>query len=552
MIIKELDFLSPHLTFYYKGSLSHSSIISGIISIISFILIVSLSIQFCWQLIMKTDPKSYSFVRFEKDAGFYPFNSSSLFHFISLAHNQRTFEDVGVDFRSFRVIGLNSYAHTYLEEGRNLSKYDHYIYGYCNYKSDTNEIGYLIDYTFFEQSACIRKFFNASEQKYYDTGDPKFMWPRMSKGTYNPNKEYYTIILEKCEEETLNLILGENNQAHCKTEEEISKLINFNSVAHLYYVDHYIDPLNYKTPNTKFINQIENSINTQDYPINNINFDPVLVKTHTGLILDKIHLDSSYIYQRNDVFTYTDKNIYTIYYFWLKNNMHYHERNYKRLPEVISNIGGISQFIYIIAFFINSFYNKYIVLFDTKNSLLSLINSEKKKQNEKISKKFEKLKNLNFEEKTLNKNKRNISNKKQSLNENIKNKLDITKNDKSTYKSFNNFIENKNNFMHNKKSKKDNIDKETKIDSNDSDGKNTSSNLNLEKNKTFFDFIIFTCSCNKKKSSFKFYSSFREKIFSEEHLIKNHLIIYNLNRSSKKKKNELRYSYQLKDLIKLV
>jgi len=46
MIIKELDYLSPPITFYYKGFLAHSSIISGIFSIISFIIIIALAVYF--------------------------------------------------------------------------------------------------------------------------------------------------------------------------------------------------------------------------------------------------------------------------------------------------------------------------------------------------------------------------------------------------------------------------------------------------------------------------------------------------------------------------
>ena len=39
---------------------------------------------------------------------------------------------------------------------------------------------------------------------------------------------------------------------------------------------------------------------------------------------------------------------------------------------------------------------------------------------------------------------------------------------------------------------------------------------------------------------------------SEEHLIKNHLNVYNLLRINEKKRNFRRNSYQLKDLTKLI
>ena len=71
--------------------------------------------------------------------------------------------------------------------------------------------------------------------------------------------------------------------------------------------------------------------------------------------------------------------------------------------------------------------------------------------------------------------------------------------------------------------------------------------------KKFLCFILFVFSCGKKNNYFKIYKEFRIKIISEEHLIKNHLKIYNLLRITKRKKNGARRnSYELKDLIGLV
>ena len=72
MFLRKLDFLSPTITFYYKGFLSHSSIISGILSILSFILIIVTAGYFSLELIEKKDPKSYYFNRFTNDSGIIP------------------------------------------------------------------------------------------------------------------------------------------------------------------------------------------------------------------------------------------------------------------------------------------------------------------------------------------------------------------------------------------------------------------------------------------------------------------------------------------------
>ena len=158
MIFKQLDYLSPSVTFYHKGFLSHSSILSGILSIISFILILAISIYFSLDLIERKNPTAFYFNRFVEDAEIFPLNSSSLFHFVSLVINNEEIE-IGVDFRSFRVIGLETYYQNY-SKSKNLSNYNHWLYGLCNNESDTNEISHLVNYDFFNKSACIKKYFS--------------------------------------------------------------------------------------------------------------------------------------------------------------------------------------------------------------------------------------------------------------------------------------------------------------------------------------------------------------------------------------------------------
>ena len=73
-----------------------------------------------------------------------------------------------------------------------------------------------------------------------------------------------------------------------------------------------------------------------------------------------------------------------------------------------------------------------------------------------------------------------------------------------------------------------------------------------DKNNIFLSYVSFKFLCKKSKNYFYVYNNFREKIISEEHLIKNHLNIYNLIKIADKKKNFRRNSYKIKDLFKLV
>jgi hypothetical protein len=245
MFLKQIDYLSPPITFYHKGILSHSSIFSGILTIISFLIIIIIAVYFSVDIIKRKNPQAFYFNRYIEDSGIFPFNSSSFFHFISLTHNPTEVLDVGVDFTVFRIIGIDTYFHVYVKH-KNISQIDHWLYGYCNNDTDTNGIGHLITQKFFNNSACIRKYFNASEQKYYEIGSPKFKWPSMAHGTYNLQNKFYSVVLERCENETISKILGEG--VYCKSEEKINEFIGLSSGSHLFYIDNYIDVLNYDNP----------------------------------------------------------------------------------------------------------------------------------------------------------------------------------------------------------------------------------------------------------------------------------------------------------------
>ena len=294
MFIKKLDYLSPPITFYYTGSLSHSSIVSGILSIFSFILIIVIAIYFSLDLIERKNPIAFYYYHFVDDSGIYPLNSSSLFHYVSLQDANYNHKDGGVDFTIFRVIGMETFFTRYLNDS-NLNNYNHWLYGPCkNVKIEG--IKYLITNNYFDNSACIIKYFDKEKQKYFDLDDSEFRWPIIAHGTYNSNSKLYSIFLERCKEDTTNLLLGEDY--HCSNEEKLKERIGITSGVHLYYIDHYVDVLNYDKPNTKFINRVENSIQLKNYPVNHLNFDPSLVRTHNGLIFDNIINEESYIFMK--------------------------------------------------------------------------------------------------------------------------------------------------------------------------------------------------------------------------------------------------------------
>ena len=540
IVIKYFDYLSPRITFYHKGFLSHTSIMSGILSIFSIFIIISIAVYFSLDLFKRQNPTSFSFNRYIEDSGIFYFNASDAFHFLSLGLAKDQHIDNGVDFTIFRVIGIDFYIAGYDVD---LAKYNHWLYGLCNNESDTKGIGHLINHSYFLNSACIRKFYNATENKYYDTSDKDFKWPEMSHGTYHPNKSFYGIFLETCHNETVGLILGKGS--HCKTPQEIQEVVIPHSNAHLFYIDNYVDSLNYYNPNTKFFNRVENSFSRESMLTNNVNIDPILVKTHNGLVLDSEENDFAYTYERNDVLTknIADTGFFTGYYFWLSNRQNYYERKYKRIQDIISEIGGLNQFVTIISTCINFLFNGYIVLSDTQDLLFSSMNTVKN-SGKKFKKEIVKPNRLENIKKLENMKNKKISSKKKI--DNLNTEKPNNKNDKND----------KNNISHRNISTTENEHNTESIMNivGEKSNKDEKQKINNENKKidNFFSYLVFKLSFEKKNTHHKIFKDFRMKMISEEHLVKNHLNIYNLLKAHARKKSFKRNSYHLKDLINLV
>ena len=529
MIFKEIDFLSPQITLFYKGSLSHSSITSGILSLISFIIIIIFAIYYSLDFLKWQNPKAYYFIRFVDDAGVFPINSSSFFHYISLYHKN---EIPTFDLYTLRVIGFETYYSDYIYN-KNLSQFNHWIYGYCNFEKDVNGLSYLINKHDLEKSVCIRKFYNSLEHKYYDTGHPNFRWPILNHGNAHPNATSYSIVMERCEEETLELILGKGNK--CKNELYLFKGdygTKFN------FIDHYVDLMDCQNPNRKYIYRVENTLDKDNYSINHININPSSIETNTAIFFDNTQKELSYIYDRNDVFMEYNKNeeVFMIFNLWLKNRMQHYIRIYKTLQDVISDIGGVSEIITLIAGFINSFYNNYITIVNFQKLMSPFINKNNINSNNN-----NKFKNIN---KNSNKNSSSISEK--DISENIElekksqSKKEISEKPKEKSKA------NINNLTYIKE--KEYKNNSTILDSNENLEK-VELKENEDKIGTFIYYLFYKITCNKKNKSFQNYEKFRNKIMSEEHLLKNHLDVYSLLKMYNKNEIEFDKKYNFEDFM---
>ena len=369
-----------------------------------------------------------------------------------------------------------------------------------------------MNHDYFTKSACIRKYYDSSSHNYYEVGDKNFRWPTLAHGTFNPQNQFYSLILIKCDQNILNNILDKGYT--CKNDDEIETIVNKRGGIHINFIDHYADILNYKEPIKKYINRIENTIDKDNYSINNINYNPILIKTQKGILFSHYEKKNSYYYDRNDVYIkLINDNIYMLYYLWLKNYKNYYERVYKTMADVLSSIGGVSNAIIFIAKIINKVINQYTALKDIK----SILNSS----------------NLSIDE--IDKSKKNIQ-LKNNANINLKNfenssiKQNIEKADISSRTNLDIFDKNSSLDKEEKKEKQINNSINKNKDENVGKNFNIGHKYNNQKEKIiFWKFLIYKCSCGKKNNSnLQYYENFREKIISVENLIQNSIKINDL------------------------
>ena len=560
--------ISPPITLYFKGDDQHSSIFSGILSIIVGITILTATIYYFLGFINKDSPKAYFFNRYIEDAGNFPVNSSSIFNYIQFIHPQE-YTTIGFDFNSLVAIGVDDINYDeYMYEPDKISTIDHWIYGPCNSDTDIKGIEYLIDYTKYNNSACIRKYYDKNKDQYFNTNEKGFRWPMLEKGMSNKNRTYYGIIIQRCDyiSEYLKSVLPT-----CKSSIEITEYISNIALAYE-IVDNYADMLNYETPFTKYIYEITSKITNGIFIINHLNFNPASMVTHNGFFFDNKIEQRSYFFTQNEKHT-IDQNVLEDgqttngcligIYFWMQNTLQYYERDYDRFQDFLSDIGGISSIIMTIAYYMNLLVNHYIILLNTEQLIIHThdVNFNGKKKYEKKPS-FLKIitqkenpprkvnaipqKNLNLSKpscesikiedvdnyqttKTIDRierNKSTISNSKMDLkyfHENkklnprnkIKNKKQVETN--GDYIHFENKLKNNNNeFSEDKKEEHENNE--------ENKGK-----LQIKKQKfNWFQLMWYLISCRSKNIMIAHYEKIRKNLISEENITQNYFDIYNL------------------------
>ena len=132
MFLRKFDFLSPEITLLYKGNERHSSISSGIITILLFFFIIFLINFLSIDFFLKKNPSAFFYNKYIESLEIINLNSTGIFHFVSFFLNNPN-NNIFIDKNAISIIGSDIPFNNFYSDN-NISKYSHYIYEKCNDK----------------------------------------------------------------------------------------------------------------------------------------------------------------------------------------------------------------------------------------------------------------------------------------------------------------------------------------------------------------------------------------------------------------------------------
>ena len=587
--INKVDFMSPPITLFHLERRTHTSKVGGFFVLLMLFLCISYILFLFYDLAAHKRITLLFHKKFEFEAGYYSFNSSSIFHFIQIFSP----EDGGY-FDKYETKYIRAYT-TYVHSNfsyANLDLYDHWVFDTCRKGIDDKDLEpYLFEnIENFTNGVCIRYYFNSTEKKYYNLGDSEFSWPYLQHGISQKNNIYLTTIVQKCSNDSIiNQIFGQ-----CPPQKDIDDYIKKYFGIYLYFTDMQVDPYNYKNPVQKYFQVISTGIgNSNNFVESYLHFSPLRVRTELGSIVRNSYDINSFYFDFNRKGSSSNNEKYftiTKYYHLMQNNVQIYERKYNNIFDVFSKIGGVVQFIFYLFYWVNFTYNKYVIAYDTNSLLFSLrkennlktgidINIKKKVLSDFNKKDIEKIKYItdknmkinNYSKKNIHGSEGAINDGKLKIRDELLNQLDNpfkSKNKFFTLYNSNNFLllgndsfliekvnsPNNNTFEPYKSHKNNKKKPNTNKKSYDDDvinklylSKKSVSKITHKKRKSVkiadnkiksmkyfscFDYLkalLF----KKEKESYNFIRLFRKHLLSEEHLLKSHIKLIFLEKQHK-------------------
>ena len=450
-MINQLDLLSPPITLFYLEKRTHTSKIGGSFILLLICLCSSYVIYLLYLIFNHKKVTSIFYKKFEYDIGQYFFNSSSIFFFLQF-HS--------MDNESYDYKYASKYVRTYTYFGNsdfdesNLDKIDHWVYDVCIEGVDNKNLdpNLFKNINNFGSSGCLKYYYNSKTRNYYSIGDKEFAWPYLAHGTAQKDNIFFHTSIQKCTNDSIiNKIFND-----CPPQEEIDEYTTKIVAIFLYLIDNQVDPTNYNQPIQKYIQSITSGVGSVEaFEETYVFYSPLKVRTKENSIFETNNdLESFYFDSNIKISTPNSEKYfkYARFTHFIQNNIQIYERRYYDFFEILSDIGGIIQCIFNIFYWVNYFYNKYIIVSDTNKLFFSIIEKRADSLNGEKLKKINVYNKYNLNDSSF--NDLNEDKKPNTIIGNIINKYDTCH---KTIEEKNESNNSSNNNMQNKEDKANNI-----------------------------------------------------------------------------------------------
>jgi hypothetical protein len=382
--LKNMDFISRNNALYYNNKTSHQSSISGILTILSYSLLIFFMIYFSLDVIIKKKPTSYFFKKFIEEVGTYYLNTTTIFHYIQLLDENN---NIRIDNESFIIFGTEEYIDRFLVNF-SLEETDHYYYGNCIKKDILNNESIINDNNIYN-SFCIRGFWNSTLKKNILTSDKDFIYPYLKYGSNSKKHKNigYGIYAIKCQ----NISYKEKK---CKSKNDID--IEYSKLLRIKFtlIDNNFDITKYKDPIDPYLLEITNHLTGNTITLNNLNFIPVNIISDDGHVFTTQKIMESYRFDLNEKLTYLKSNensIISSFYFIMGNKQEIYYRTYKKFQDALANFGGVSKTLLMFSYILNYIINDYTINKDINHHYFTIKKEDSIKKHKIIIKN-----NLNF------------------------------------------------------------------------------------------------------------------------------------------------------------
>ena len=349
MIIKKIDCLSPEITLYFQNFRSHKSIISGILTLLHYLILLIICVYYSSVVFLRVKSTFFYVTKFIDDPGITSINSTNLFHYLTFRDNYK------YDPKVLNIIGAEMRPVTGLSL-QDETKINHWIYKPCNFSEILNDD--LIKLIPSKNTAlCINEFYNYTTGKKYKRNESGFAYPAMKHGSANDNSLPYGIFIRKCKD---------SKEEKCYDEAVIkNNLLSLYSVVVNTFAQK-VDVQDYKNPFVKYVHTFEMGIMRTSVMTSNSHFRKVIVKSNSGFLYDSFNYLEGYSFSQVLKGSYEKSNdeVIAMIFFWMENQIEYYERSYLQLLDILGTISGIFKLTSSTFFIINYIINKYVIVHD--------------------------------------------------------------------------------------------------------------------------------------------------------------------------------------------